>query len=133
MSTQGSQTSLDASEVRKAGNAIGDIADDVNGFSELNDVHPKAGDFAVGSWLNQLIAARRDTLHQHCNDLQRTLREVSEQLKNIATEIEQTDRNNGEQLDKLNAELQSSVNQLRSQNPTLPMAPKGPDSQNGFV
>ncbi|NHD19510.1 MULTISPECIES: hypothetical protein [Actinopolyspora] len=115
MSSQGSQTSLDASEVRKAGNAIGDIAADVNGFSELNDVHPKAGEFAVGSWLNQLITARRDVLHQHCNELQRTLREVSEQLKNIATEIEQVDQSNGEQMNKLNAELQSCVSRMQSQ------------------
>jgi hypothetical protein len=109
MAAHSGETALDPVEVNNAATAIGELAADVNGFSELNDVHPNPGEFAVGDWLKQLIVARRDELYAHCNKLSQTLQEMSRSLKHIASEIEATDTRNGEQMKKLHAELESTV------------------------
>ncbi|MGP4017779.1 hypothetical protein [Saccharopolyspora sp. 5N708] len=110
----GDKTALDPAEVKNSGTAIGQLGADVNGFSSLNDIHPKPGDFLVGDWLNELVTTRRDTLYQHCNELSAALEEVGRKLQEIATEIESTDQSNGEKVSKLNSDLESTVHDMET-------------------
>lgn len=107
------QTHIDGPAVRNIGTAIGNLAEDVNSFPELNDMAPKSGDFAVGHWLDDLVNQRRDTLQKHCTELGGTLREISSKLKTLAADIERVDQNNGDQLKKLNDEVESTMGQMR--------------------
>ncbi|GGI69278.1 hypothetical protein GCM10011581_02860 [Saccharopolyspora subtropica] len=88
-------TALTPDEVRTIGKAVADLASDVDGFAQLNDIQVKPGDFPVGEWLRDLVAQRRDLLHRHCVELQNTLRELGLQLQTSATKLQETDQDNG--------------------------------------
>lgn len=107
------KTRLDGPAVRSASDEIEKLAADVNSFPELNDIQPRSGDFAVGHWLDDLVAQRRDALQRHCDELQTTLREISGKLRTLATDIEHVDQDNAAQVKKLNDEVETTMGQVR--------------------
>jgi hypothetical protein len=88
----GDKTTLEPAAVKSSGEAIKTLGSDVRGYATLNDINPKPGDFQVGDWLRELVTARRDELHQHCNELSAALEEVGQKLQQISNEIEATDQ-----------------------------------------
>lgn len=107
------KTRLDGPAVRSASDEIEKLAADVNSFPELNEIQPRSGDFAVGHWLDDLVAQRRDALQRHCDELQTTLREISGKLRTLATDIEHVDQDNAAQVKKLNDEVETTMGQVR--------------------
>ncbi|MCI2417473.1 hypothetical protein MOQ72_08560 [Saccharopolyspora sp. K220] len=110
----GDKTTLEPAAVKSSGEAIKTLGSDVRGYSTLNDINPKPGDFQVGDWLRELITTRRDELHQHCNELSAALQEVGQKLQQIASEIESTDQSNGEKVRKLNGDLEDTVSDMET-------------------
>jgi len=102
-------TKYDAEAIKAAAGKLGSIMDDMAPFSALKVTVPNAGSFDLATWLEKIVQDRVDGIVLHAEHLKIALADMQTALTTIATDFDNADGDNAEQIKSSITDMEKHV------------------------